>query len=88
MLMVREGAKWRFFVIPRLRLDELHRHYLDAERPGPGRPPKRDEESDTDALQLSISLHDGPSAWNASLGEFFELWPAEIPELLDGPGSA
>lgn len=87
MLLARESVHWRFFVIPRLRLFKIHNRIVEAPKSGRGRPPKTHEDARTDGLTLTISLEDEPRAWGVSLVEFESTWPAELPELRDGPGS-
>jgi hypothetical protein len=91
MFMIRdeENAKWSFLVMPRDRLDNIHRRYLDPNPTRRGRPPKTDDEAETDKLNIEISLSDeGPRTWGVSLQEFFECWPEILPPSRSGPGSA
>jgi hypothetical protein len=86
MLMIREEQTWRFFIVPRERLDQIHQLYLSKERAGRGRPPKTHDEAKTDGITLTITLGSDPTAWGTSFVEF-EAWPKELPEILLGPGT-
>lgn len=82
-----ESCSWRFFVIPRSRLLELHSSFVQAPKSGPGRRGKPHEDARTDSLTLTIDLTgEQPTAWGTSLAEFDCEWPEELPEVPDGPG--
>jgi hypothetical protein len=88
MFMLREESRWRFLLIPRVQLDELHRQYLGATRVGRGRRPKADSDAKTDGLTLQVALTvDGAQAWGVSLNEFLDRWPEWLSVLDSGPGS-
>lgn len=88
MLMIRHDARWRFLVIVRERLAELHALYTTTPRAGSGRPPKTDEAARVDNLGLRITLDGGrATAWEGLLSETLEEWPADLPELETGPGT-
>lgn len=87
ILLVRHASVWRFLVIPRTVLSELHSRFLRQDRSGPGRPPLSDEEARSDDLALEVQI-DGTSAnaWNQSMTEFLDVWPDELGLRELGPG--
>jgi hypothetical protein len=88
MFMIRHDTRWRFLVIPRKRLLEIHATYVTAPRTGKGRPPKSHDLAKADELGLDITIDDeGATAWNSSLTEYLEAWPTELAPLTTGPGS-
>jgi hypothetical protein len=88
MFMLREESRWRFLLIPRVRLNDLHKEYLNITRVGRGRRPKADSEAKTDGLTFQVTLSlDGARGWGASLDEFLERWPEWLSVLDSGPGS-
>jgi hypothetical protein len=90
MFMIRWGQRWRFLLVPRVDLDELHKAHvarsMDAASRGPR--PKGDEDVTTDTLMLQIfwSTADA-SGWGASFARYLDQWTDDFPEITDGPGS-
>lgn len=82
VFMIREDERWRFLVIPRQRLAEIHARYVVAPRTGPGRPRKSHELAKVDELGFDITV-DGKAAigWSTPMTEFLESWPAELGPL-------
>jgi hypothetical protein len=88
MLMIRLDASWRFLVVPRKRLFEIHDEYVTTPSAGRGRPPKRHDEASSDDLTLDVVIEAGGFiAWNRLLSEFLDAWPKELRLLETGPGS-
>jgi hypothetical protein len=85
VFMVREAERWRFLVIPRQRLAEIHARYVVAPRTGPGRPRKSHELAKVDELGFDVTI-DGKTAtgWSSLLTEYLEAWPAELGPLTTG----
>lgn len=84
---MRTGSQWRYLVIPRDALAQFRDTFETAPRKGPGRPPTTAEEATTDTLNFVIEL--GPtdaSGGGASLANFVEQWPDQLPSLPDGTG--
>lgn len=88
MLMIRQDTAWRFLVVPRQRLFEIHAQYVSTRSSRRGRRPKHHDEASSDDLSMDV-LFDagGVKAWNQSLSEFLGVWPEELPVLETGPGS-
>lgn len=61
MFMIRDGERWRFLVIPRQRLAEIHARYVVAPQTGPGRPRKSHESAKVDGLGFDVTI-DGKTA--------------------------
>lgn len=88
MLMVRIDACWRFLVIPRQRLFDIHDAHVSAPPGGRGRPPKTHDAASTDGLSLEVRSDRGDiTAWRQSLQEYFDAWPETLPLLDAGPGT-
>jgi hypothetical protein len=90
MLMIRWGGRWRFLLVPRVDLDELHKAHVfrSADAAGRGTKPKGDEDVSTDALMLRIQWSaDDATGWGASFARYLDRWPDDFPEITDGSGS-
>ena len=88
MLMMRQDASWRFLVVPRKHLFEIHDEYVTTPSLRRGRPPKHHDDASSDDLTLDVIIEAGGfTAWNHSLGEFLGTWPKELRLLETGPGS-
>lgn len=82
MLMVRDGARWRFLVVPRERMLEIHQRYVNTPWVGPGRRPISSDDAKTDKLGFDVVIDAGDAyGWNTSLTEFLDAWPPELPVL-------
>lgn len=88
MLMIRDDARWRYLVIPREKLYEIHGGWLSAPREGGGRRPVSSVSARTDKLGFDVVINDGGAkAWNTSMTPYLDRWPSELPVLVTGPGS-
>jgi hypothetical protein len=89
MLMVRWVERWRFLLIPRVKLLELREQFVVQDRSDRrGRRPKADEDAQSDVVGLYITwTDDDASGWAVSLRSYMNAWPRELPLITDGPGS-
>jgi hypothetical protein len=88
MMMIRDDTRWRYLVIPREKLYEIHSAWLSAPREGRGRRPVSSARAKTDTLRFDVVIADGDAtAWNASMTPYLDSWPSELPVLAVGPGS-
>jgi hypothetical protein len=88
MMMIRDGARWRYLVIPREKLYEIYTGWLSVPRGGRGRRPVPGENAKTDTLRFDVAISEGTAtAWNAPMTPYLDAWPNELPVLGTGPGS-
>lgn len=89
MLMARWDDRWHYVLIPRAKLQAIR---LEFEKPTGkkkrGRPPVASEAAMSDQVSLKVTWKEAaPMGWNASLEDYFDRWPKELPPITDGPGS-
>lgn len=89
LLLIRDGARWRFLALPREQLMEIRDAYESDERErSRGRPPLKDADAKGDDLSLRIAVAgNSPSGWGRNLAEYFDTWPDALPEIGAGPGA-
>lgn len=85
LLLMRDGLRWRYLVIPRADLLRLRSMNALAR----GAPRKPDDEAKTDALNLRVDLDgDSARAWGAPLDAYLDRWPEAIWMVEGAPGGA
>jgi hypothetical protein len=89
MLVVRWESRWRFLLVPRRILSDLHDAYVSADRTGRrGRKPLSDQDATTDSLALIVEWFvNDARGWDQSLGGYLDQWPNTFPVRLTGPGT-
>jgi hypothetical protein len=90
MFMIRWADRWRFILVPRVDLDELHKAHVarSADAAGHGPKPRGDEDVTTDTLMLRVVWSaDDATGWGSSFARYLDQWPEDFPEIMDGPGS-
>jgi hypothetical protein len=89
LLLLRDGARWRFLALPREQLMEIRDAYESDDRErSRGRPPVKDTDAKGDDLSLRVSFDgDSPEGWGRKLAEYLDTWPDALPEIGSGPGA-
>lgn len=88
MMMIRDGARWRYLVIPREALYEIYTRWLSAPREGRRGRPVLGENAKTDTLRFDVVIDEGTAtAWEAPMTPYLDAWPNDLPMLGTGPGS-
>ncbi len=89
LLLIRDGARWRFLALPREQLMEIRDAYESDDRErSPGRPPVKDADAKRDDLSLRVTFEaDSPEGWGRKLAEYLDTWPDALPEIGSGPGA-
>ncbi|MDC0718995.1 hypothetical protein [Nannocystis bainbridge] len=89
MFLVRYPRSWRFLLIPRPELLAIRNGRTVSPRAGAGRPALTDGQARTDALGLTVTIQgSSASGWEAVLDRYLDAWPADLPVVVDGPGTA
>jgi len=88
MLLIRDGARWRFLVIPRPELAAIREKAEQNDgQSRPGRALVPDTLAKRDDLNVSIELSGGQATlWGQSLDRFVDQWPDQLPIIVNGPG--
>lgn len=89
MLLVRGAGVWHFVIARRADLHKAREEHLAASttQPKRGRPPLADDVARTDDLLVEVGFtNTHAEVWGAKFS--LDQWPADLPELLTGPGQS
>jgi len=88
MLLIRDGARWRFLVIPRSDLAAIREKAEQNDgQARPGRALVPDTLAKRDDLNVSIEIAGSKATlWGQSLDRFVDQRPDQLPVIVNGPG--